>query len=138
VLNLETTSGALPARDSWIRRSFPMTDLALKNGLYLRSLSDREAVAHMASTLNEHLMAQGQYREVSILSQVILEHCPRDIHALLSLGAAAGHLLEVKFERNYPTPFLIPPLLRPHYLRLCQLNEEVFRFARQLGWEPEE
>lgn len=138
VLNLETTSGALPARDEWIRRGFPMTDLALKNGLYLRSLRRREAVAHMASTLNEHLMAQEQYREVIILSQIILDRWPRDIHALLSLGSAAGHLIAVKFTRKYPMPFLIPPVLRAHYLRLCRLNEEVFQFAQELGWEPEE
>jgi regulator of sirC expression with transglutaminase-like and TPR domain len=138
VFNLETTSGALPTREEWIRRSFPMTDLALKNGLYRRSLGRREAVAQMASTVNEHLMAQGHYREVSILSQIVLEHWPRDIHALLSLGSAAAHLIEVKFTRRYPSPFLIPPLSRPDYLRLCRLNEEVFRFARELGWEPEE
>lgn len=47
-LNIETTSGATPARDAWLRQSFPMSDLALSNGIYLRSLPRAEAVAHMA------------------------------------------------------------------------------------------
>lgn len=37
--NLETTSGAKPARDVWIRQGNPMTDQAIANGLYMRKLS---------------------------------------------------------------------------------------------------
>jgi hypothetical protein len=57
---------------------------------------------------------------------------------LLSLGTACGHLIDVEFTREYPSPFLIPPLLRPHYLQLCRLKGQAFGFAEELGWEPEE
>jgi len=43
--NLETTSGAYPARDEWYRQNFPITDRAVESGIYLRTLSAREAVA---------------------------------------------------------------------------------------------
>ncbi|HEV2078272.1 MAG TPA: transglutaminase family protein, partial [Allosphingosinicella sp.] len=56
ILNLETTSGAFPARLEWLRQEMPMTDLALKNGVYMRSLPKREAVAQMATTIGEHLV----------------------------------------------------------------------------------
>jgi hypothetical protein len=40
--NLETTSGGYPERDAWLRRNFPMTDEAVKNGVYLKTLSRKE------------------------------------------------------------------------------------------------
>jgi hypothetical protein len=49
-INLEATSGAHPARTLWYRQNLPMTDRAIESGLYMRTLSRWEAVAHMAST----------------------------------------------------------------------------------------
>lgn len=134
--NLETTSGAYPTREEWIRQNFPMSELALSNGLYLRFLLKKEAVAHIASTVSEHLMAERRYDELISLSQVILEHWPRDIHALLSLGSACGYLIET-FKEKYPAPILIPPPLRPRYLMLVRGNATAFDRAAELGWEPE-
>lgn len=45
VTNLETTSGALPARDQWYRKKLPMTDRAVASGLYLQALTRQEGVA---------------------------------------------------------------------------------------------
>ena len=53
-INLETTSGANPARDSWIRKHFPISNKALKNGLYLQKLSKKETVAIMVEQLMQH------------------------------------------------------------------------------------
>jgi hypothetical protein len=38
VFNLETTSGAHPARLDWFRQEMPMSDRALSSGLYMRSI----------------------------------------------------------------------------------------------------
>lgn len=63
VFNLETTSGAHPARDEWIRQNFPMTDRALETGIYMRTLPRREAFAHMAAAVVELLIHEGRYQE---------------------------------------------------------------------------
>jgi len=49
--NLEATSGAGPTRDVWYRQINPMTDEAVKNGVYLRALSPEETVALMAAVV---------------------------------------------------------------------------------------
>jgi regulator of sirC expression with transglutaminase-like and TPR domain len=61
--NLETTSGAYPARDVWIRKIMPMTDKAIANGLYMKTLSRKEALAVMAGIVLEHEFAEKKYQE---------------------------------------------------------------------------
>lgn len=51
VFNLEAISGGHPARLDWYRRQMPMSDRAVATGLYMRSLTEREAVALMATTV---------------------------------------------------------------------------------------
>ena len=53
VTNLETTSGALPARDVHYRNQLPMTDEAITNGVFLAELSQEETVAVIATVLVE-------------------------------------------------------------------------------------
>lgn len=47
--NFEATSGGF-ARDSHMRQEMPMSDQAIANGVYMKALSRREALAVMAST----------------------------------------------------------------------------------------
>jgi hypothetical protein len=61
-INLEATSGALPARTAWYHQNLPMTDRAIESGLYMRTLTRREAVAHMASTVVDFLMSEAVTR----------------------------------------------------------------------------
>ena len=49
IFNLETTSGAHVTRDEWYRSNLPMTDAALRNGLYMRPLSRRRWAPRTAS-----------------------------------------------------------------------------------------
>jgi regulator of sirC expression with transglutaminase-like and TPR domain len=137
VVNLETTSGAHPASDAKMRQGFPMTDLSVRNGLYLRSLPKREAVAEMASTLVEHLAEKGRHYDVLWITWEILRHSPRNIHAILSRGTAYGHLIETEIVKKYPMPFLLPVHLRSRYEALCQRHKAAFDTADALGWAPE-
>ena len=136
IVNLETTSGAHPASDAKMRQGFAMTNLAVRNGLYLRSLPKREAVAEMASTLVEHLTEKGRHYDVLWITKEILRHSPRNIHAILSMGTAYGHLIE-EIVKKYPMPFLLPVHLRARYESLCQGNKAAFDAADALGWVPE-
>lgn len=136
VLNLETTSGAHPARDEWYRRHMPMTDRAIDGGLYMRSLSKREGVALLASTLLEHLMGQRRFGDALAVSDIILRHAPRDVYTMVKRGSVFGELIEAEFTGNYRVPALIPTLLRPRYLTLMHLNRAAFQAAEALGWDP--
>lgn len=135
-INLEATSGGHPARTLWYRQNLPMTDRAVESGLYLRTLTRREAVAHMASTVVDYLMTEERFQEAIDVAEIILQHYPRDGYTMVKLGSAYGELLRIEFVERYPVPAMIPPALRQRYLMLAQENQHWFQTAEALGWEP--
>ena len=135
-INLEATSGALPARTEWYRQNLPMTDRAIQSGLYMQTLSRREATAHMASTVVDFLIGAGRFQEAVEVAEVILQHYPRDGYTMVKLGTAYGELMRVEFIERFPTPAMIPPALRQRYAMLAQRNQRAFQEAEGLGWEP--
>ncbi len=136
ILNLETTSGALPARLSWFRHNMPMSNLALKNGIYMRSLPKREAVAHMACTVCAHLMEQGRYQEVIEIAETVLRRWRRNAHYLMLHSHVLSRIIHEEFAKRYSSPMLIPPLLRARYLQLEQRSQASYDAALRLGYEP--
>jgi regulator of sirC expression with transglutaminase-like and TPR domain len=135
-INLEATSGALPARTIWYRQNLPMTDPAIESGLYMRTLTRREAVAHMASTVVDFLMSEGRFQDAIDVGEIVLQHYPRDGYTLVKLGSAYGELMRVEFLDRFPTPAAIPPALRGRYMTLAQGNQRAFQAAEALGWQP--
>jgi regulator of sirC expression with transglutaminase-like and TPR domain len=135
-INLEATSGALPARTLWYRQNLPMTDRAIESGLYMRTLTRREAVAHMASTVVDFLIGERCFQEASEVAEVILQHYPRDGCTMVKLGTAYAELMRVEYLERFPTPAVIPPALRQRYMMLVQRNRLTFQMADALGWEP--
>lgn len=135
-VNLETTSGAHPARLAWYRAHFPMSDRALASGLYMRALTKREGVALMATTLLEHLLAAGRPAEAIAVADAILEVDPRAGQVMVAAATACADLLRTEFEQVYPGPLLIPQAERGRHLLLLQRNRSLFRMAEALGWEP--
>lgn len=122
-------------RDEWYREVMPMADRAVESGIYLRSLSRRENVAAMATTVLEHLMKRDRFNEALAVSEVILRHAPNDAYTMAKQGTACGALLHEEFEAKYPIPALIPPPSRPRYLMLAARNHRMFAAAEALGWE---
>jgi regulator of sirC expression with transglutaminase-like and TPR domain len=137
-VNLETTSGGHPARDVWYRENTPMTDLAISNGLYLRTLSRRESIATMAHTIGEFLMEAGRYAEVIDVAEVINLHAPRDVESIVLGGAAYGQMFSREFEDRYPTLESIPANLHARYRELATMNASLYAHAESLGWRPSE
>lgn len=136
VVNLETTSGAHPTRDEWFRQKMPMTDRAIANGIYMRTLSRRESVALMAHAVVEHLIADRRHAEAVEVAAIILRRNPRDAYAMVKQGTAYAHMIDAEFVNKYPMPFLIPAYLRPRYDLLDGKNQSLFEAAKALGWEP--
>ena len=113
-----------------------MTDRALESGLYMRTLSRREAVAHMASTVVDFLMIEGRFQDAIDIAEVILQHYSRDGYTLVKLGTVYAELMRIEFVERFPTPALIPSPLRQRYMLLAQRNQVLFQAAEALGWEP--
>src|SRR4051812_20305535 len=135
-INLEATSGALPARTLWYRQNLPMTDRAIESGLYMRTLTRREAIAHMAGTIVDSLMGERRFREAIEVAQVILGHYPRDGYMLAKLGSAYGELMRSEFLERYASAELIPVDRRAQFILLARRNQQAFEAAEALGWEP--
>ncbi|HVQ07987.1 MAG TPA: transglutaminase family protein [Allosphingosinicella sp.] len=79
-MNLEATSGGHPARTIRYRQQMPMSDRAVESGLYLRTLTRREVVALMATTVVEFLISERRFQEAIEVGEIILRHAPRDGH----------------------------------------------------------
>ncbi|MEM9028443.1 MAG: transglutaminase family protein [Pseudomonadota bacterium] len=111
--NLESTSGAGFTRDLWYRKHLPMTDQAIANGLYLRSLSRRETAAAMAMIVVEHLIRHGRYTDAIATADAVLRVFPQLAYALVKRGTAYGHLIRVHYAEKYMTFNAIPITERP-------------------------
>ena len=134
-INIETTSGAHPARDAWYRQNFPITDRSVEAGVYLRSLSKREGIAVLACNVAEHLYKQGRFGAVTGVCNLILENHPTDVQVMVCLGSAYGKLLD-EFRQRYPSPWTTPPEMHGHAWKLMQQNMRLFEIAEGLGWVP--
>lgn len=135
--NFETTSGANPARDEWLRQSRPMSDRAIESGLYMRTLCRREGIALMATTVLQFLMDSRRYEDAVEVAEAILAHNPRDAVALVNMGCAYQHILRRDFPDDYGMQCLVPPHLQPRYQFLQLRHRSVFLAAERLGWQPD-
>lgn len=138
IINIETTSGGHPSRDEWYREQMPMSDRAIESGLYLRTLSKREGVALLATTVLEHLIEQRRLTEALGVSEVILKHAPRDAYTMVKQGSICGALIQSEVRGRYPDPATVPPPLRTRFATLAARNRAMFEAAEALGWEPVE
>ncbi|WP_181167770.1 transglutaminase family protein [Mesorhizobium sp. B2-4-19] len=96
--NLETTSGAGFARDEHYRKITPMTDEAVRNGVYLKTMSRREALAIIATGILDNLIATGRYEDAITVADVLIEAGPdrrlcdgQEGHSLLSAAGSGFH-----------------------------------------------
>jgi regulator of sirC expression with transglutaminase-like and TPR domain len=134
--NLEATSGGHEASAEIYRRKMPMSERAIRSGLYMRTLTKRETVAQMAASVLDFLMAERRYQEAADVADAMLAVNPRDAYALVKRGSAVAGMMKAEFQDKYPMPALIPAALRPRYAMLAAANDKAFRDAQALGWEP--
>jgi regulator of sirC expression with transglutaminase-like and TPR domain len=134
-INIEATSGGHPARTLWYRHNMQMSERAIESGLYLRTLTRREGIAHLANMVVDFLLAEGRVHDAIEVGRLILRHHPRDGHAPAKLGTAYGELMRVHAER-FSAPAAMPAILRSRYEWLAERNRSAFQTAEALGWEP--
>jgi len=135
IVNLETTSGANPARSIWYFQCGLLNERGVASGFYRRSLLKREGIAAMALTVVEHLMVERRFREALTVTELILRYNPRDGMAWANQGQACFRMLGDYVDR-FGSELLIPVPLRSEYLTLRLRNHHAFTMAKRLGWEP--
>ena len=136
LLNIETTSGGHPARDSWYRRNFSITDRALEGGIYMRCLTRRETAAHFATTVVERLIDTRAYGEAAVLCADILRHFPRDVYTMVKLGTCWAYLLDAELAAQPQSELAMCPRARSRTQALRERNRAAFAAAEALGWTP--
>lgn len=134
--NLEATSSAGFTRDAWYRKHMPMSDAAIANGVYLKTLSHREALAVIATPLIDHLIDAGRYDEAIAVSDQILSAYPAHAYALVKKGTAYHRLLQRDIASRYPRESDIPATERAYADKLYRANQQAFAQAEAMGWTP--
>ena len=137
-VNLETTSGANPARDVWLRQIVPMSDGAVTSGAYMAPLTRTETLAVMASVMLEADNAKHRYAETAEVADLLLRAYPKFIQAMVIQASAYERTIDAEFGAKYAAPDLIPPALRARYLALARKDRAVLDKAAALGWREDD
>ena len=113
-----------------------MSDRSIESGLYLRTHTDRETVAVMATTVLDYLAGVGRNEEALNVADTILAANPKDGYTMVPKGSVIAAIMQTEFVGKYPVPAFIPSTLRPRYVELAAANSKAFADAEALGWEP--
>jgi regulator of sirC expression with transglutaminase-like and TPR domain len=132
--SLETTSGAIPARDVWLQQQNPMTDESIANGIYLQKLTKRETVAVMATTLSENFSDKREPEKMIAIADAVLPYYPKNVSLILAKGSAYSRLIRRNYISKYPMPKDIPVEERPYFQHLSKESEFWYAKAEALGW----
>lgn len=120
--NLETTSGAGFTRDEHYRKQLPMTDEAIANGVYLKTMSRREALAMIATGILDTLLTSGRYEDAIAVADVLIAANPADAYSLTKKGTAYYRILRRDVIEKYPNERDIPTDMVAHANELYRAN----------------
>jgi len=134
VYNLEATSGGGPTRDSHYNQLGPITPQALRNGVYLKPLDERETLAVIGVVVMEALLKMGLYEDAIAVGDLLLEYHPNYAYVMVKKGSAYYNLVRTEFIERYPNSSAVPVSLHDRYRHLSNQNRIMFQQAEALGW----
>lgn len=132
-VNVEATSFGFKL-DSSYQREGGITPLAMKNRIYLRPLSKREAVEVMAGTLLEFYGQQGQQDRRIAVADLLLQADPKDVFAMLQKGNAYHRMMKERYLSKYQSLEEMSPAQQQEFEMLRHNNDLWFDKAEALGW----
>lgn len=101
--NTELTSGEFP-EDAWIKASGYITMDAIRNGIYMDTLGEKQSIALCVYDLAKGYLAQtGNYRDGFVLAccDIVLKHHPANINAMILKAETLKKLFsEYQVENN--------------------------------------
>ena len=111
-----------------------VSERALETGVYLQALTAKESVAMMLTLLCEHYEDRQEWERSKAVAEIVLEHYPTSVYAMLKMGNAYAGLMDQ--TRKMMAPGLTKPEAE-HLAELSTQNEYWFAKAEELGWhEP--
>jgi regulator of sirC expression with transglutaminase-like and TPR domain len=135
--NLEATTGGGLKRDANYKSEFEISQKAIDNGLYLRSLSKKETITVMSIILAENYANKKEAENLMAMADFYLELNPKSLDGMLNKGYAYYLQLDRDFLKKYAAPKDIPVEKRAHYVELDTNNHTWYGKAESLGWrEP--
>lgn len=133
VTNIEATSGTLLPDRAYIR-NFDIHPDAIKNQVYLQSLSNKQALAVLIVELGRKYMHQGDYENALKIADLALTHHPKLPKAMLLKGNVYNHLLQNELARLKSINQSIGQEQRQYLDPLYEQNLAWFNKAEILGW----
>jgi regulator of sirC expression with transglutaminase-like and TPR domain len=135
--NLEATTGAGLKKDASYKSEFGIPQKAIENGLYLRSLSKKETVLMIFTTLASRYCNNKEAENLMAIADFFLELNPKSIDGMLSKGYSYYLQLDRDFLSKYPKPKDIPIDKRDQFIELENNNRAWYEKTEALGWrEP--
>lgn len=136
IINLETTSGGYPMAPEKLRLSLRWTDTAVESGMYIKTLTKKQMVAVMGTTLLQRLYYEDKDWEENIeVAEVILEHYPQMDIPNLHLAASAKSIIQNKYQSQYPNPASMPVDVREDMFVLMEKHDEANKRLMQYGFK---
>lgn len=131
--NTELTSGVFP-RDAWLMASGYIHLNAIKNGVYLKALNDKESIALCMVDLALGYSKQGDYDPNFVLkcANKALETFPSFANALVLKIEAKGRILQQLLEENELMFDVAHQLPQAHTLK--EEIEKELQYIHQLGY----
>lgn len=134
--NIEATDGGLAAEDEFYVEKMEISKQALEERVYLQALTAKEAVATMMTVLCEHYEKQKEWERSRVVAEVVLDHYPKSVYAMVKMGNSYAGLMD---ETRRRAALGLSDSQMEELRYLSKQNEYWFTKAEELGWhEPSE
>jgi len=104
VWNVETTNGGNPARNVWYVQQFKITEEAIRNGVYLQDLTNKETVALMLMEVEQYYVEIKEYEKALEICNLALKYYPKYAYAFARKGNAYACILDRDVRKKGYSP----------------------------------
>lgn len=136
VWNVETTNGGNPARNVWYIQQFGITEQAIRNGVFLKDLTNKETISLMLMEVEQFYIENKEYEKALEICDLALNYYPNYAYALARKGNAYACILDRDVrQKGYTPDNPLPKDKEDYYKNIFKLNMECFKKAESLGWK---
>lgn len=136
VWNVETTNGGNPARNVWYVQQFGITEEAIRNGVFLKDLTNKETISLMLMEVEQFYIEKQEYEKALEICDLALKYYPNYAYALARKGNAYACILDRDVrQKGYSPDNPLPKDKEDYYKKIFKLNMQCFEKAESLGWK---
>jgi regulator of sirC expression with transglutaminase-like and TPR domain len=134
-MNIEATSGGKPARDVYIQEQFNISMDAVKNGIYMKPLTQKENVLALSTVILSKAANNNDHLILARISSLLLQYDPNNVIGLTRKANVVSMTITEEFESMYPRPIDIPASKRPTFNKLNFIYDQIYARLASLGWQ---